>query len=177
MLVTRYMSWEGGVDVAAEGLIVHVARVVHTPVGSAPAGMVFRQTDPAAAPLFAGFVCPDPAVGAYFGPNIFAGTPFESAPVIEARIEVVTAGYPDAVSAKVTFAGFEIETRLTGLGDLRLIHRPAGEPMPFAQQGVEAAARAASVTINGAPVAFTLPEVGLSGGPAAVFAPNGVYAR
>ena len=64
MAMTRWMSWEGGVDlvaVTAPGLempnvIVHVARMVHTPVGSAPAGSVLWQPDPAAAPVVCGFV-------------------------------------------------------------------------------------------------------------------------
>ena len=59
MAMKNWMSWEGGVDLIAKtsaeiempNVIVHVARMVHTPVGSAPGGMLFWQPDPAAAPL------------------------------------------------------------------------------------------------------------------------------
>lgn len=63
-------------------LIVHVAEMVHTPVGSAPSGMILIHPDPEAPPELVGFISPVPAVGAYFGPRIFAGTPFEEAPVM-----------------------------------------------------------------------------------------------
>ena len=44
MSISKWMSWEGGVDLVAvtspdlqmPNVIVHVARMVHTPVGSAP---------------------------------------------------------------------------------------------------------------------------------------------
>jgi len=50
MAVTQWMSWEGGVDliavtapdVAMPNVIVHVARMVHTPVGSAPCCLYAR---------------------------------------------------------------------------------------------------------------------------------------
>jgi len=41
-----------------------------------------------AAPLVFGFVGTDANVGAYFVPHIFAGTPFEQAPVLNASIEI-----------------------------------------------------------------------------------------
>lgn len=49
MAYENWMAWEGGVDLIAKtsgdlampNVIVHVARMVHTPVGSAPAGMLF----------------------------------------------------------------------------------------------------------------------------------------
>jgi hypothetical protein len=58
MPVSSWMSWEGGVDLVAAtspgsplpNLIVHVARMVHTPVGSAPSGMVLWQPDPKGPP-------------------------------------------------------------------------------------------------------------------------------
>jgi hypothetical protein len=184
MQVTNWMSWEGGVDLAAstiEGaeqpnVIVHIARIVHTPLGSAASGMVFYQPDPGAAPAFMGFVSTDPQIGAYFGPNIFGGTPFESAPVLTAQIEV-SASLPGSVGVKVTIEGFVIETRLSELGPLELVERPFGAPLPFVQQGLEAAAGQLSLTINGVSIpVFALP-VGLSGGPCAVWAPTGVYAR
>ena len=63
MNITNYMSWVGRVDVAGvhglsetPNIIVHVARMVHTPAGSAPAGMILIQPDPAAPPTLMGFI-------------------------------------------------------------------------------------------------------------------------
>jgi len=50
------MSWEGGVDLVGAtspeaqqpNVIVHVARLVHTPAGSAPAGMLLYHPPPRA---------------------------------------------------------------------------------------------------------------------------------
>ncbi len=184
MAIKEWMSWEGGVDVAgftASGLampnvIVHVARVVHTPVGSAPAGMILWQPDPKAAPVLAGFVCTDATVGGYFGPKIFAGTPFEKAPLSAARIAVCV-DLPNAVASRIDVAGHVFEVTLTGLGTPELVHRAAGSPMPFAQQGVEASAAKAELKVDGKVIALTIPPVGLGGGPGAVWAPTGVYAR
>ena len=130
MAMTRCMSWEGGVDlvaVTAPGLempnvIVHVARMVHTPVGSAPAGIVLWQPDPAAAPVVCGFVSSDPAVAAYFGPNIFAGTPFEHAPALDAKIEI-TSG-PDSCSARVEVGGQPVREPDRDAGQFREVELP-----------------------------------------------------
>ncbi|WP_394794205.1 hypothetical protein [Armatimonas sp.] len=184
MQVTNWMSWEGGVDMVATtvpggaqpNVIVHLGRIVHTPLGSAASGMVFYQPDPSAAPLFMGFVSTDPQIGAYFGPNIFAGTPFESAPTLEAQIEVFTA-LPDSVGVRVKIEGFEIETTLSELGPLELVERPFGAPLPFVQQGVEAAASQMTLTINGESITIYPVPVGLAGGPSASWSPTGVYSR
>ena len=178
------MSWEGGVDLVAvtqsglamPNIIVHVARMVHTPVGSAPSGMVFYQPDPAAPPVLMGFVSHDMNVGKYFGPKIFAGTPFENAPVLSAKIEI-DSSKPGEVSASVTVGGFVLKTRLSGLKATELIQRAPAAMPPFWQQGVEAAAASAEFTVNGNRVAIQLPPVGITGGPAAVWSPCGVYAR
>lgn len=161
---------------AQPNVIVHIGRIVHTPLGSAASGMVFYQPDPSAAPLFMGFVSTDPQIGAYFGPNIFAGTPFESAPVLEAKIEVFTA-LPDSVGVRVSIPGFEIETTLSDLGPLELVERPFGAPLPFVQQGVEAAAGQMTLTLNGENIAIYPVPVGLAGGPSASWSPTGVYSR
>jgi len=178
------MSWEAGVDLAGgtvDGLpmpnaMVHVARLVHTPVGSAPSGMIFWQPDPKGAPVVAGFVCPDRKIGAYYGPNLFKGTPFESAPVLEAKI-TITPSLPGSASSRVEVAGHVFEVTLSDLGAGEIIHRPAGSPMPFAQQGVEARAGKAVLKVDGKEVAVKIPAVGMSGGPGAVWAPCGIYAR
>ena len=181
--INNWMSWEGGVDLVAvtrEGLaqpnvIVHVARQVHTPVGSAPAGMVLFQPDPDGAPVVMGFISPDSAVGSYFGPNIFAGTPFESAPVLQASI-AVEAG--DGVArARIEVGDTVLESELGGLGGGELVNRAPAEMTPFHQQGVEHVAGSASLKVNGEEVSLILPPVGMSGGAPAVFAPCGSYAR
>ncbi len=177
------MSWEGGVDLVAataDGLampnvIVHVARTVHTPVGSAPSGMIFWQPDASAAPLAFGFVSADPAVGAYFGKHIFAGTPFENAPVIQADIRICTSS--DEAAARVEFPGFLFETRLSGLAGNQLVQREPSAAAPFHQQGLEATAAQASLKVNGGEIALILPPLGITGGPPAVSAPCGSYIR
>lgn len=181
--LNQWMSWESGVDLVActkpglsmPNVIVHVARLVHTPVGSAASGMVFYQPDPGAAPLVMGFVSHDATVARYFGPKIFAGTPFEHAPVLDARIQIeVTATH---VGATVTAGGHELRTRLENLGPIGLVQRAPGGMTPFWQQGLEAVARRAQLWVDGNEVNIIVPPVGISGGPAAVHAPAGLYAR
>jgi hypothetical protein len=117
--VKNWMSWEGGIDLAAvtapdlqmPNVIVHLGRMVNTPVGNAPSGMIFWQPDPGAAPLVFGFVGTDTTVGAYFGPHIFAGTPFEAAPVLEATIDIKI-GENNATAICVT-NGFTFEVELS----------------------------------------------------------------
>ena len=57
------------------------------------------------------------------------------------------------------------------------IHRETGKPLPFAQQGLEARAGAASLRVDGRDVQILVPEVGIGGGPGAIWAPTGIYAR
>lgn len=177
------MSWEAGVDLVAAtaptlaqpNVIVHVARLVHTPLGSAPAGMLFLQPDPAVAPLVMGFVSADARIGAYFGPKIFAGTPFEQAPVLAAEITVEHgAGF---VAATVRAGGHVLRTRLSGLGPLQLVHRAPAAMTPFWQQGLESSAASAQLWVDDREVPVFVPPVGITGGPAAVSAPCGLYAR
>jgi hypothetical protein len=181
--IKNWMSWEGGVDLAAstqEGLpmpniIVHVARMAHTPVGSAPSGMVLSQPDLGGPPKVMGFVSSDPVVGAYFGPNIFAETPFETAPVLEASIEVEFAN--GVARARVEVGDVILETELSGLGETELMSRRPGGMTPFNQQGVEQSASSATLKVNGVEVSLILPKVGMSGGAPAVYGACGIYAR
>jgi len=183
MAVSKWMSWEGGVDLVAvtkaglsmPNVIAHVARMVHTPVGSAPAGMVLWQPDAGAMPVVMGFVSPDAKVGAYFGPNIFAGTPFEQAPVLTGSIEIRSGD--GTCSAKVSVGGHVFEMSLSELGATELVHRAPAAMPPFWQQGVEAAAKKATLSVDGKAVSIIVPPVGISGGPAATWSPCGVYAR
>lgn len=183
MNMNDWMAWENGVDLvalttesaAAPNVIVHVARMVHTPVGSAPSGMIFWQPDSAAAPVVMGFVSTCSKVGAYFGPKIFAGTPFENAPVLDAVITF--SGEGDSASARVEVSGHVFEASLHGLGATELINRSPAATAPFQQQGLEKVAQSASLTVDGQSVNVIVPPVGISGGPAAVFSPCGIYAR
>ena len=183
MSVSNWMSWEGGVDLVAvtdpsyttPNVIVHVARMVHTPKGSAASGMVLFQPDPTAPPLAFGFVSTDEAVGNYFGSHIFAGTPFETAPTVNATIQITEEN--DSVSARLVIGDLVIETRLEGLGKVEEIHREPGGFTPFTQSGIEATASSATLTVNGEVIPIYVPEVGITGGPGAVSAPCGFYAR
>lgn len=177
------MSWEGGVDLVAltdaslpmPNVIVHIARMVHTPVGSAPSGMILWQPDPTAPPHVMGFVSTDAAVGAYFGPHIFADTPFEHAPVLLASFDFRFSGQAAWASCRVGETSFEVNFELTGSAEL--IQRAPQAMPPFFQQGVEQPVANASLRVNGVQQAIILPPVGISGGAAAVCSPNGVYAR
>lgn len=178
------MNWEGGVDLVActeaglamPNVILHVARQVNTPMGSAPAGMIFWQPDPAAPPQAMGFVSTDAAVGAYFGPQIFRGTPFENAPVVTARLGVCT-DYPTTVSSRLEVPGFVFEVTMTKLAAAERISRAPGGMTPFTQDVVEAVAGTVELKVNGRVVPLIIPPVGISGGPAAVYAACGFYTR
>jgi hypothetical protein len=181
--VSNWMSWEGGIDLVAvtstdlqmPNVIVHLGRMVHTPVGAAPSGMILWQPDPNAMPQVFGFVGTDEKVGAYFGPKIFAGTPFENAPVLNAEIEIkidANSAYAKCVTGNYTF-----EVEMFGFSAPYLIDRKPSAMPPFYQQGVEIHASAATLKVNGEMISIIIPPVGISGGPASVVSPNGVYAR
>ena len=179
------MSWVDGVDLVGStipgsnqpNVIVHVARLVHTPVGSAPSGMIMFQPDPTQAPLFMGFVSTDPQVGNYFAPKIFADTPFATAPTLEAKIIIDTTRFPNSVSSHILISGYEIEAEFSNLGNLDSIDRAIGSPLPFSQQGLESTATQVSLKIDGKPVDIHLLPMGITGGAAAVYSPAGIYAR
>lgn len=183
MSEARWMGWDGGVDLVActkpgleaPNLILHVARSVRTPVGVGPAGMVLYQPDPAGPPAVMGFVAADEAHAAYFGPHIFAGTPFEAAPALVATI-AVEAGDGEARS-KIEVGGHVFETRLSQLGPVEGHDRAPGGATPFDQRVLEAVAGAVEVTVDGEPLELVLPPVGISGGAPAVWAPAGYYSR
>lgn len=182
--ITNWMSWVGGVDLCActrkdltaPNVIVHLAREVQTPVGSAAAGMVLWQPDPAAAPVVAGFVCSNPRTGAYFGPKIFAGTPFENAPVHVARISV-SSHMPTEAIAFVEAAGHTFEITLSGIGALENIRREAAPMTPFTQSVLEGVPATVELKVDGKRVELFVPATGISGGPGVVWSPAGIYAR
>jgi len=183
MVVSAWMSWEGGVDLTAmtepkleqPNLIVHVARMVHTPVGSAPSGMILYQPDPTKAPTLFGFVSHSQTVGKYFGPRVFAGTPFEQAPVSSASIEILTSG--DAATAFIKAGGIEIRVRLDDIDTLLSVDRAPGPGGPFHQHVIEGAAASVTVEVDGKNLPVYLPLQGIGGGSPAVFTPAGMYSR
>lgn len=181
--VSKWMSWEGGIDLVAvtspglqmPNIIVHLGRMVHTPAGSAPSGMILWQPDPNALPLVMGFVSNNAEVGKYFGPNIFAGTPFEQAPVLDATIAIAIT--KDKAISKCIVGDYTFEVEMTGFSDPYLVDRKPSAMPPFYQQGVEIHAKKASLKVNGETIHIIVPPAGITGGPASVVAPNGVYAR
>lgn len=187
MDISNWMCWEGGVDLVAlsapnlpmPNVIVHLARIVHTPLGSTPAGLVMLPDfdDVAAPPRVMGFVAGDATIGAYFGPKIFAGTPFEGAPVLAAQIEVTSEN--DSATATVSVNGVTIKVTLSELSAAYKVDRNAGDgnDLPFFQQGVERSAGSAQIWVDGQEHLLTVPPIGLSGGPAAVVANCGLYGR
>jgi hypothetical protein len=183
MVVKNWMSWTGGVDLVASthpdfkqpNVILHVAQQVTTSRGTSAAGMVLWMPDPTSGPAVMGFLSDDDELGTYFGPNIFGGTPFESAPVLGAKITTHIGSNSAAARIEVATYVFEIE-----LGDLQpeeLISRQPTEGTPFYQQGLERKANRASLRVNGEDVMIFVPSVGISGGPGAVVAASGLYAR
>ncbi len=183
MAIKRWMSWEGGVDLCAAtkpglampNILLHVGRMVHTPVGSAPGGMLLWHPDPNAPPALVGFFSTSERVGRWFGPNVFAGTPFEGAPYLKAAIDVTLE--ERHVAAKVRIGEHVFSSRLDGLKALEKVDRAPGPMTPFWQQGLEAIATLATFTVDGQQQAIVLPPVGISGGAPAVFAPAGLYSR
>jgi hypothetical protein len=181
--VSKWMSWEGGIDLVAvtspdlqmPNVIVHLGRMVNTPVGNAASGMILWQPDTAGMPMVMGFVSTDKTVGNYFGPNIFADTPFEQAPVLDATIEINITG--TSAYAKCVTGGHTFEVEMSDFSDPYLIDRKPSAMPPFYQQGVEIHAKKATLKIDGEAIDIIVPPVGITGGPASVVSPNGVYAR
>jgi|GEM_PF-5399040 len=98
------------------------------------------------------------------------------APVLQAMISIKD-DLPGQASACVEVAGMVFETRMTGLGELEVFNRPPAALPSFAQMGIEAAAGSVSLKVNGKPVDVIIPPTGISGGPAAIWAPAGIYTR
>jgi len=177
-----WMSWEGGVDLVAmtsaemtqPNVIVHVARMVHTPVGSAPSGMILIP-DAVGAPQLMGFVSSNSNVGEYFGPHIFAGTPFENAPVLQAEFDfsIDPAG---SASTRITVQGHVIELELSTLGALESVDCAPGN-LPFHERALAAKAPSATLKFDGQEISLILPPAGMNGGPAAVYSACGIYQR
>jgi hypothetical protein len=181
--VTNWMSWESGIDLVAvtapylqmPNVIVHLGCMVNTPAGNAPSGMIFWQPNPAALPEVMGFVSTDETVGKYFGPHIFADTPFENAPVLKATIDIHITSEKAVATCIVGAYTFEVE--MSDFSTPYLIDRKPAAMPPFYQQGVEIHAKKVVLKVNGETINIIIPPVGITGGPASVVSPNGVYAR
>ncbi|MEZ5344315.1 MAG: hypothetical protein R2681_02060 [Pyrinomonadaceae bacterium] len=182
MSITKWMSWEGGVDLVAltqenlpmPNVIVHLARMVHTPVGSAPSGMLLLPNEDGT-PKVMGFVSTNEEVGNYFGANIFAGTPFEQAPTIVGEINVEV-DFPRSAGVNVKVEGFDVSLRLSDFGELTRVNRKSPN-LPFNDDSIEAEARSVELVVNGDKSSIIIPPVGMSGGPAAVYSATGMYSR
>ncbi len=161
-------------DVPMPNIIVHVARMVHTPVGSAPSGMILLP-DENGMPKVMGFLSTNKNVGDYFGANIFAGTPFEAAPTIVGDIKIET-NLPHSATATVTIEGYEIVLEISDLGELMRVNRQSPN-LPFHDDSLESAAGNVKLIINGEEMSVIVPPVGMSGGAAAVFSATGTYSR
>jgi hypothetical protein len=181
MSISNWMSWEGGVDVVGvtdasmtqPNVIVHVARMVNTPVGSAPSGMILWAPSPDE--MLTGFVSSDATVGDYFGPKIFAGTPFEQAPTLVGQIDIQIG--ENTATSRVEVGGHVFEVEFSDLGPQEVISREPGGMTPFTQQGLERKAGAVRLKVDGVEIPLFVPETGITGGPGAVVSACGVYAR
>lgn len=180
----NWMSWFDGVDAVLftqEGLpmpnvLVHTAQAVNTPIGSTPAGMLIFNPELTETPKYFGFICEDEEIGRYFGPHIFAGTPFENAPVIKAAIEVKQ-DFPNSAVTRITIGDDVIEMALSDFDDAQYYDRAPTDMTPFQQKVIEAMARKAEVKFNGKVIETILPPAGIGGGLPAAFAPTGIYFR
>ncbi len=179
----QWMSWEAGVSlvgVTRAGLRspdvqVHVARSVHTPVGSAPGGLVWWRPDPDAPPLIAGFVSTDPEVAAFLGPRLFAGTALEHAGALDAALAVVVGA--TSVTGRIQVGAHLFELELSELSPPSAIHRTPTPAAPYLQQGIEAVARRTRLKVDGAPVDIQPLPRAFDDGPGARWSPCGLYAR
>lgn len=179
----KWMAWHGGVDLfgMTEGaeqpnVMLHVAEMVSTPVGSAASGMVLWQPDPKAPPQVFGFISSDDkTVGPYFGPNIFAGTPFEQAPTSKAKIQIVRGD--GTVTAKIEVAKKKFEVTFSELGPTMYMNRAPSAMTPFYQNGVERTVGKVTLKVDGKEMKVTPAPMNPAGGPGAVYAEFGSYAR
>jgi hypothetical protein len=181
--VSQWISWLDGIDLHATtsadiqspNVIVHLGRTVNTPVGNAPAGMILWQPDPSVMPAVTGFVCSDKVVAKYIGSNIFADTPFEHAPILSASINVNI--YSDKAISSCIVGGYHFEVEMNEFSAPYMVYRQPASMPPFWQQGIEISCGKTVLKINGEIINIIVPPVGITGGPASVVKPNGIYAR
>lgn len=179
----RWMAWHGGVDLFGStngalqpNVLIHVAESVATPVGAAPSGMILWQPDPKAPPEIFGFMSTDDkAVGPYFGPQIFAGTPFEQAPTLKAKIQIVRGD--GTVTSKIEVGKKKFEVTFADLGNTMYVNRAPSPQTPFYQNGIERTVGKVTVKVDGKEFVVTPAPMNPAGGPGAVYSEFGSYAR
>jgi len=177
---TAFLSWHDGVDAMLKptpdspmpNVLIHVARMVNTPLGICSAGMILINPQNKEVPDFFGFVAENKELGQYYGTNIFKGTPFEQAPVFKAEISL-RVDFPNKVKAKIVAAKHTIELELSDFDTAQYYDRPGG--MPFHQNVIEAKAKKAVFKFDRKMIAGELPPEGLAGGLPACYAPTGIY--
>lgn len=182
-IIQNWMTWHDGVNLTAitapqlksPNIIIHLGRQVNTPAGNAPSGLIHYQPDPEKIPAVTGFISTDKDVGKYFGPKIFAGTPFEQVPVFKAIINIQVHGTKAFSRCEVNGYVFEIE--MSGFSDPYLVHRSPTTITPFWQQGIEMSCVKTILKVNELTVEMIVPPIGITGGPASVISPQGMYAR
>jgi hypothetical protein len=72
---------------------------------------------------------------------------------------------------------YTFEVEMSDFSTPYLIDRKPAAMPPFYQQGVEIHAKKVVLKVNGETINIIIPPVGITGGPASVVSPNGVYAR
>lgn len=188
MPISSWLGWENGVDITASteengrqpNLIVHAVRTVFTPVGSGAAGLILftplHATQPSphgTQPSLLGIITTNAEAGRYCASHIFAGTPFEDAPILEGEVRVEPA--EERVEVHVATATFRIEATVSHIGVLQEVARPRGV-LPYTQNTLEAGARHVALRIDGCEVPLYLPP-GVADAPLALWKPCGYYAR
>lgn len=177
------MSWQDclgltaitSTDYSNPNFVIKLGRMVNTQIGNAPSGLIFWQPNPPIMPAVMGFICNDKDVGRYFGPQIFAGTPFEHAPILQGSIQVLL----DSKSATATcnVGGFRFELEMTDFSTPCLFNRQPEPMTPFHQMGIELSCAKTVLRINDEAVDIIVPPVGMTGGPGSFISPIGMYGR
>jgi hypothetical protein len=154
MALNHWMSWESGMEVTAAttaggspSLVLHLARMLHTPIGSARGGMLFWQPDPAGDPLVLCSVTTDSKVGDYCRSHLFPGTLFEEAPPVLGDISIEV--HPDDVFARIAIPGFIFDLRLSGIATAILSDSPAATPALCHHRRIRSDIHRTTLKLNG----------------------------
>jgi hypothetical protein len=182
-IIHNWMTWQDGINLTAitspqlkiPNIIIHIARQVNTPAGNAPSGLILYQPDPERMPAVTGFISTDKDVGKYFGPRIFSETAFETVSIFKAIINIQVLG--EKAYSRCEVNGYVFEMEMSGFSDPYLVHRSPTTLTPFWQQGIEMSCANTILKVNGQIVEIIVPPIGISGGPASVMSPQGMYAR
>jgi len=173
MALNHWMSWESGMEVTAAtaheapSLVLHLARMLHTPVGSARGGMLLWQPDPRGAPLALCSVTTDSRVGDYCRSHIFAGTLFGNAPPVLGDISIEV--HPDDVFARIDIPGFIFELRLSGIATPALSDSLPTPSSPCHQKAIRSEIHRTTLKLNGRTVDLASAE--------SIFSPCGFKVR